>query len=167
MDVPHTRRIEEARQKEIAGLNQLTENERLARVRIEERLGGWRLDAEAQTRLIERLKPFKDTPFDFWVNPDEASFLNTMDAMLGAAGWKREKPLQSADTLVSILLSNKAAIVYVSGFIVEVAQERWNEFEAPVTALVEGLIAEGIPAKGHVAKGAKPNAIHIVIGKRE
>jgi hypothetical protein len=149
-----------------AEANLIAETERLARVRIEERLSGWKLDARAQANVIAQLKAYPGTPFDLFANPDEASFLNVIDSMLRTSGWKREPPML-ADGQVTILLSNKAAIMYVPGFIVEVASEKEIDFGKAFVALVGALIAHGIPVQPRIAKGAPQNAIHIVIGKRE
>jgi len=56
-----------------------TEDERLARVRIEEKLGGWKLDAAAQARIIGKLETLKGTPYDLGANPNEVSFHQHLD----------------------------------------------------------------------------------------
>jgi hypothetical protein len=78
-------RISEADAK-AAAANEKAEAEKLARVRIEERLGGWRLGPEAQARITEKLKPFAGTPFDLSVNPMEERFMETLDSILLGAG---------------------------------------------------------------------------------
>lgn len=150
-----------------AEANRIAEAERLARVKIEERLSGWKLDIEGRNRLTTKLKLFSGTSFDLWVNPDESPFMDVIDGVLQSAGWKQEKPKQASDTQVSILLSNKAAILYASGITIEVAEEKREAFGKAAEALINGLIAEGIPARGNLARGASANAIHVVIGKRD
>jgi len=158
----------DARQ-EAARLNKIAEDERLARVKIEERIAGWRLDSEGQKRLSKKLSAFPATPFDLFVNPSEASFMETLDGLMVSSGWKRRLPIQAKDGQpFAILVDDKAAILLVEGITVEVAQNRWDAFRAPVTALVEGLIAEGIPVKAHlISQGSDPNAIHLIVGRRQ
>ncbi len=68
----------------------------------------------------------------------------------------------------NVQLDGKANIWFGSGIYIEFAQSHSDTFSPPATALLEGLIAEGIPAKGHtVTQGADPSAIHIVIGSKE
>jgi hypothetical protein len=150
----------------IAEANRTTEQERLARIRIEERLAGWRLDAAAQQRLLEKVKPYK-VRFELWVHPSEFRFMQVIDRILREAGWAWQKPT-TGNQIFDILLDGKAAINYNSGITIEVAQERWNDFGPAATALTHGLIAEGIPARGHIVpRGADPSAIHVVIGNRD
>jgi len=151
-----------------AEARQMAEEERLARVRIEERLGGWRLDTQARQRLVEKLKPYAGTPFDLAVNPAEALFLDTLDGILGSAKWVRKIPKAPDGENISILLSNKAGINFSSGLTIEVAKNQWKEFGAAFTALVRGLNFEGIPAHGNVfLVGSNTEAIHIIIGNRQ
>ena len=67
-----------------------------------------------------------------------------------------------------ILFGNKAAIIFSTGITIEFALDRSIVFTPAVTALIDGLRAEGIPAKGlAVMKGSDPSAIHLVIGRRQ
>jgi hypothetical protein len=142
------------------------ETERLARVRIEEKLAGWRFSAEAQTRIITRLKPYEKTPFDLGTDPGEIVFLETIDSLLGSAGWTRQQP-KSDNPLFSLLVDGKARINYVSGIHVEIASSSWDRFRPAVEALVRVLRDEGIPAQGELSPEEKdPSCIHIVIGKK-
>jgi hypothetical protein len=78
---------------------QKAEAEHLARVRIEEKLAGWKLGAEGQAKIIERLKKYAKTPFDLGANPTEMVFMETMDGILNAAGWTRQNPKPGPDPL--------------------------------------------------------------------
>jgi hypothetical protein len=150
-----------------AEANRTAEQERLARIKIEERLSGWRLDTQAQARILEKLKPYSGTPFDFAANPAEYKFMDTVDEILRSARWSRQTP-KADNPLINLLLEGKASINFSSGITIEFAQERLKDFGPAAEVLVKALIAEGIPAKGHVVtQGSEPNAIHIVIGKRE
>lgn len=144
-----------------ADANRKAEEERLARIKIEEKLAGWRLEPKAQERLKEKLKPFSGIQFELAVNPSEHRFMETLDEILVGAGWQRQQPKGT------ILFGNKARINYSSGITVEFALDRRKDFEAPAAALVNGLIAEGIPTKGNVVRqGANPDFIEIFIGSR-
>lgn len=145
---------------------QKAEEEHLARVRIEEKLAGWKLDAAGQARVIQRIAPYRNTPFDLGANPSEVLFMEVVDGLLGAAGWTRQIP-KSDNPLFNLLLNNKARINYVSGVYVEFAQSRDKDFRPAAAALVEALRAEGIPAQGQISPAEKDtSAIHVVIGSR-
>jgi hypothetical protein len=134
---------------------------------LEASAAGWSLAPEAQSRLAEKLKPFTKSPFDLAVNPKEYRFMETMDDILRSAGWVRQQP-KSDNPIFNVLLDGKASINYSSGITVEFALNRLKDFGPPAEALVKGLIAEGIPAKGNAfQQGGDPSAIHIVIGNRE
>lgn len=146
-----------------AEADQKAEEEHLARVRIEEKLTGWKLDAPAQARLVDNLKQYRNTPFDLRANPVEASFMEVLDAVLHSAGWTRQIP--SGD---NILLDGKARISYASGVTVEIAAYRASDLGTAAEALVKGLNAEGIPARSQVAlQEPDPSAIHVIIGDKE
>jgi hypothetical protein len=143
-----------------------TEDERLARIRLEEKLGGWKLDAAAQTRVIAKLKEYKGTPFDLGATPSEIAFMETMDGICTSAEWVRQIP-KSDNPILNLLLNGKARINYVSGFYVEIASSSANRFEPAVKSLVLALRAEGIPAQGQInEKEPDASAIHIVVGSR-
>jgi len=151
---------------DIAKANEKAEEEHLARVRIEEKLSGWKLDAAAQARIIETLKKYAKTPFDLGANPVEMAFMETMDGILGSAGWTRQIP-KPDNPLASILLNGKARINYVSGIYVEFAQSRYTDFSPAAGALVLALRAEGIPAQGQMSPNElDTTAIHVVIGSK-
>ena len=149
-----------------AEASKVAEQEHLARVRIEEKLAGWKLDAGAQARIIKRIEQYKKTPFDLGANPAEVSFMEVMDGILGSAGWIRQAP-KADNPLVNILLNGKARINYVSGIYVEFAQSRYNDFSPAAGALVLALRAEGIPAQGQLSPNEPDTtAIHLVIGSK-
>jgi hypothetical protein len=56
--------------KEAAMFNETAERERLARVKLEERLNHRVLDRAQRQRMIDALKPFTGTPYELGVNPD-------------------------------------------------------------------------------------------------
>jgi hypothetical protein len=164
---------EEYSKRELANANgraaeaiQKAEEEHLARVRIEEKLAGWKLDAPAQARIIEKLKRYAKTPFDLGANPAEGVFMETMDGILGAAGWTRQIP-RPDNPLASILLNGKARINYVSGVYVEIASSRVNDLGPAAAALAEALRAEGIPVQAQMSPNEPDvTAIHFVVGSK-
>src|SRR2546429_2659345 len=108
-------------EKSAAEANKKAEEERLARARIEEKLAGWKLGATAQARVIEALKDHKGTPYDLGANPNEVTFMETLDSLLLASGWRRLTPKAISGSGVDVLLNGKARINYVTGIYVEVA----------------------------------------------
>jgi len=138
------------------------EDEHLARVRIEEKLAGWKLDAGAQARIIAKMKQYKKTPFDLGTNPGEVLFMEVIDGILGSAEWIRQPPKDSI-----ILINNKARINYVSGIYVEIASSRFGDLGPAAQALAEALRAEGIPVQAQMSPNEPDStAIHVVIGSK-
>lgn len=158
-----------------AEANQKAEEERLARVKIEERMGGWKLDKDGQSRVVDKLKPFPDTPFDLMVNPDEAKFMDVIDHILLAAKWVRKEheswgePRRPGYQENPILIHDKAAMCATSGVHLELAAERMDDLGPAANAFIVALADEGIPvaAKSYTGGKINPNALHITIGKRE
>jgi hypothetical protein len=157
----------------VAEANQKAEEEHLARMKIEERLAGWTLGAEAQARLTEQLRPFAKTPFDLSVNPNEVRFMEVLDAVLSNAGWSWKQPKASGSPppgrrAIPLLLSDKAGINAEIGIRIEVAQERMHDLQPAAGALADGLLDEGIPVTLiALRKDDNPTAVHVVIGHRE
>ena len=145
-----------------AEANRIAEEEKLARVKIEERLAGWQLTPEAKFKLVDALKPYAGTPFDLFVDPKEYKFMQTLDAVLIEAGWNRieaKSPVQ---------LDKKATVRIGYGLIMAIAAESANKFQEALSVLVSALRSQGIPADGRiVTQGESPDAIHILIGQRE
>ncbi|MGB7310925.1 MAG: hypothetical protein WBC67_17835 [Candidatus Acidiferrales bacterium] len=150
-----------------ADANAKAEAEQLARVRIEEKLAGWTLDGPAQARVIEKLKPFKGTPFDLGANPKEVVFMETLDGMLGASGWVRKRPQQAPGAVFQLLLDGKARFNYVSGMYIEIALSRIGVWGPAMKALADALDAEGIPTRPQTSeKELDDSAMHIIIGSK-
>ena len=149
-----------------AEANKAAEQERLARLRIEDKLAGWKLDGKAQARIIAAVRKYENTPFDLGVNPNEFAFMETIDSVLIAAGWTRQIP-KPDNPLLNILLAGKARINYISGIHVEIALSRRDDLGPAAAALVLALKAEGIPVPNDVQLAPTepdPTAIHLVIG---
>ncbi|MCX6624342.1 MAG: hypothetical protein NTY38_25425 [Acidobacteria bacterium] len=147
-----------------AQANRIAEEERLARVKIENILGGWRLSKEGAARLTDKLKVYRGTQFEFFANPGESSFLAVLDKILMDSGWKRQAPSGGP-----IILGDKASILYISGLYAELSMDAVPKFGAALNVLIQGLGAEGIQMKPNVVKEGlvSPASLRIVIGKRE
>jgi hypothetical protein len=160
-------------QADAARANLLAEQEKLARVKIEERLGGWKLDKNAQSRITDKLKKFPETPFDLKVDPDEARAMDAIDQALLAAKWVRKDheswgpPKRPGHQESPILIGDKAAMCAASGICVEIAEQQRAVFGPPAEAFISALADEGIPVTGKAfAEGMiNPNAIHILLEK--
>ena len=149
-----------------AEANRIAEEEKLARVRIEEKLAGWKLDAGAQQRIISKIKQYEKTPFDLGTTPNELPFMETMDSILLGAGWTRQLP-SSDNPLFNLLLNGKARINYVSGIYIEISVSKTAELQPAAEALTRAFMAEGIPIKAQTAVyKLEDNAVHIVIGSK-
>jgi hypothetical protein len=146
--------------------NKIAEQEHLARVRIEEKLAGWKLDAGAQQRIISKIKKYEKTPFDLGTTPNELTFMETIDSILLGAGWIRQTP-SSDNPLFNLLLNGKARINYVSGIYIEIAASKAAELQPAAEALARALMDEGIPIKTQKAlHEPDENAVHVVIGSK-
>src|SRR2546426_134914 len=150
-----------------AEANKKAEEERLARARIEETLAGWKLGATAQARVIEALKDHKGTPYDLGANPNEVTFMETLDSLLLASGWRRLTPKAISGSGVDVLLNGKARINYVTGIYVEVAPNRIDEWSSAVKTLRDALGAEGIAIQAQTSpKQTDDGAVHVVVGSK-
>lgn len=160
-----------------AEANRIAEAERSARVRIEQRLGGWTLDAAVQNRLVEAMKLFANTPFTLSVNPSETRFMELLNGILISAGWSRKEPPQGrprpGHARVIALLHEKAVPNSVDGGVtLWMAHERLAEWGNAAKALAEGLMNDGdIPVEWKTCPREKLfdglEAIHIEIGRRD
>lgn len=127
------------------------------------------LSPEQQKVIIDAVKDFPKTPFDFFVSSDDEAvrLTETLENCLMSAGWDRV----DLDPSISVHMDRgggkKAFALWVgTGVAVEFSQSRMDLAKA-ASALVEVLKKEGLGAEGFAAaKGVTPNAIHIKIGKK-
>ncbi len=143
-------------------------DERLARVKIEEKLAGWNLDADSQTRLTEILTPFRETPFDLVSDPSESRFTREINDVLMVAGWNRLPPLDPTGHPYTVFVGVAGAYTGTPGITIEMARDSFDRFGEAFSALSKALIAVGIPAKTNIVRAGEGDAraIHIIIGKR-
>jgi hypothetical protein len=136
-----------------------------------DKLGGWKLSAEAKARITPQLARFAGTHFDLAVNPAEASFMESLDALLvsQSVGWIRDGPKPQNGSLVAISIDGKASIILSSGILLEVDQDQLASLKPAVIALGK-LLHDGVGLKKvtlHVVPpGLWGKRIHIIIGKR-
>lgn len=127
------------------------------------------LSPEQQRVIIDAVKGFPGTPFDFFVNSDEESvnLTDTLENCLISAGWKRADLDPSVTVRMDRGGDKKPFALWVgTGVAVEISQSRVDLLKA-TDALVGVLKKEGLGAKGFAAaSGVTPNAIHIKIGKK-
>jgi hypothetical protein len=152
-----------------AEANQKAEEDRLARVKIEEYLAPRAILQDQGERIVEKVKPFAGTPFDVAIDPAvEAELPSTLINMLGlGAGWKWHKYPNSNTVFppgVGILVARR-------GLQIRYNRSRSDDFSAPASALRAALSAEGYetgivvdPPDSPLA--SSPDAIHIEIGRK-
>lgn len=147
-----------------AEANRIAEGERLARVKIEERMAPRRLTIEQQQRVIAQITPFGRQSYSPGVtNQTEAiDFLRVMERVFQSAGWHKSF-VQIADINVG-----DASLINCSGVEIQIADRYVTELRPAASALTAALQAEGIAAKTIVSKERDSNikVIYILIGEK-
>lgn len=125
------------------------------------------LDIERHNRIFERIKHFAGTPFDLALQPDPEAVALTLQMLtiLEGAGWKLQKWHGQSGIVFNLPNGAKAGILFVDSVHVEFSENK-PEWEAPVLALINALIDEGIAVKGTRATNSDDNAIHVIIGRK-
>jgi hypothetical protein len=137
-----------------------------AKLELEKFRASRTISSAAQERIIKSLEAFPGTPFDLSVGTDSESLdlMRTVQSVLVRSGWKQvaaEGPigLSNSNPLIGITVS--------SGIVVEISAERLPDWLRATDTLVGLLKSEHFDVHGDAArKGVKPNAIHIMIGKK-
>jgi hypothetical protein len=144
-----------------AELNRKAEEDRLARVKIEQRLAPRHITQAQQEAIAAKLSEFKNNRVAFGVKPstDESEwFMRWLAAPFGMAGWKLE------------MHANPTEMKYIhAGVMVETTMH--PQAIAIATKVVEALRAEGInaataPLLIH-SQSTDPLRLLIVIGSKE
>ena len=146
-----------------AQLAKNAEDERLERVKLQEKMAWRKLTPEQAKRIVDKLKPFSGTPYDLYANPDPESlnFLETVDTVLHSAGWVK-KPNQSSGQF-----SNGAAAIFISRLVISVAPSQVAEFGNAANAVAAAFLAEHIDAiAGADANHKMLNVIHVEVGAK-
>jgi hypothetical protein len=156
---------------ELAEQEQETADAEKSAAEANAKLGGWKLDDAAKKQFAEYVKKFPGTPFDLAINPVEAPFMESLDALLTSpsVGWVRLPP-KPDNSLMAILIDGKASIILSSGIVLEVDRDQAASLQPAVIALGTALHKELQLSKvvlHLVPPGSWGNRIHIIIGKRE
>jgi len=138
-----------------------SEEEKLARIKLETRLAPRHITQEQQNRIAEKLAEFKGTQVAFGVKPstDESHWLmRWLASPFGMAGWKVEMNVNPAEMKIhaGIMVEttkNPQAII-IANKVVEALQ-------------AEGLKAGTVPILNLTTPVADPLRLLIVIGSKE
>lgn len=152
----------------VAELNRKAEQERLARVRIEESLvklkASRTLNKDQVERITEKLRPFAGSPFDMYVSsdPDSVALMHQLKDAITAAGWN------ITPAPGPILVDEIAALITYSGVCIEIAQDYLQQLEPAAVYAREALLAEGIAtcANATPGKGRNKEVIHVIVGSK-
>jgi hypothetical protein len=126
------------------------------------------LTAEQRQHLVESLKTFSKTPFDFFITPDPepVNLMGVLADLLTEAGWE----WKSVGGIIVFQQQGKpnAGMMTGSGVGIQIDHSKLADWEKPVLALANGLAAAGIETKAEQLLDGivDTNAIHIRIGKK-
>ena len=121
--------------KEAEGLKAQAEADRLARIKIEEKLAPRTLTGEQQLVIIETIKPFAPQAFEFVSYQDDqevVQLVHTLVRLLVSAGWK-------GFPATGFLMAQLEV-----GIRIEFSPEGEKQFAPAANALADALNAEGI-----------------------
>jgi hypothetical protein len=146
-------------EKEVARLNELAERERLARIKIEEKLAPRSLGQKQQGRIASELKTFAGQEFDVFTHrlddPEAVNFSVQLVDILRAAGWVR---------------NGKGGQRWwmTEGVFVGVPKNASTRTTQAVGSLVSALSAEGILAANHnpYPEEGDKETIPIIVAKK-
>ena len=143
-----------------AEANEKAETERLARVKIEQRLADRVLTDEQLTSIANKIKEFAGQEYDvtpYWDLKESFAIANRISIGLERGGWKYIKPSQSAFMLGGI-----------AGVQVWVHPDADNSVKKAADALILALNAEDIGAilKEQNPANPKDNKIHLNVGTK-
>lgn len=141
--------------------NRIAEGERLARVKIEERLANRTLTDAQVAVMVDKLKVFTGQEFEitaYWDHKESLAIANRTYSTLLLAGWKFIKPENG-----SFLMGG------VSGVFVYPHPDADELTKKAAASLVSGLSHEGIAAEikwQNAINNPKHNKIHINVGTK-
>lgn len=126
------------------------------------------LTAEQRKHLVESLKGFAKIPFDFFITPDPepVSLMDQLAGSLTEAGWE----WKSVSEIIVFRQQGKpnAGLMTGSGIGIQIDHSKLTDWEKPVLALANELVAAGIEVKAEQLLDGivDANAVHIRIGKK-
>jgi chromosome segregation ATPase len=151
-----------------AEANKLAEE---ARLELERLKTPRTLNAEQQARIVDRVKTFAGTPYNFVVmaETEPMNLMVHIDAALETAGWKLVSWESDNPLIIKRDGKPKAGVSVTEGLGIEIAESKRAEWEDPAEALANALAAEGLIPKlnSSTLPDVKSDAIHIVIGEKK
>lgn len=154
-----------------AEANRIAEQERLARIKIEERLRPRSLTEEQHHRLVAVLKSYPAVPYESAVapTPESLRFIAEIDNALIAAGWTFRKSAKTDFRFVSTVNGKETEQGVFTGIIVGTPPAIAAQFKPAADALVLWLYKEEFDAKGGLLANDDPSPgnIHVMIGSKE
>src|SRR5258708_3531474 len=146
---------------QIAEAHREAEADRLARIKIEEKMAWRTVPPEKQQAIVSQLKKFSGQPFTIRTFQDDDEAVNLTRIVLKlllAAGWNRKES------------PHVMAFVHLDGISVEVAPSRAADFEPAAKALASALNNAGIDAVEKINPGednaSNASMIHVRVGKK-
>ncbi len=155
-----------------AEANRIAEGERLARLKLENRLAPRILNDDQQQRIESKIKRFTGTPYELAVDPvpEAINLLRTVDAILRSSDWTNKESAKTDFRFVITLASgSKVEQGVFSGVVVKLTKSMLPKYEPAAEALVRALQAEGIDATAELLEETdpSPNTLHVMIGSKE
>lgn len=155
-----------------ADANKIAEGERLARLKIEEKLAPRTLNDEQRKRIESKLKPFAGTPYELALNPvpEATDLLGVIAPILRSAGWVYKESAKK-DFRFNFTLndgSTKVEQAYVSGIVLLGTKAFIDAHRPALDALAFALKEEGLEVRAEYLKDddPSPDALHIAIGSK-
>jgi hypothetical protein len=154
-----------------AEANKIAEGERLARLKIEERLAPRTLSVEQQKRIESKLKPFAGTPYELALNPvpEATDLLAVIAPILRSAGWVYKESAKK-DFRFNFTLNDgtKVEQAYVSGIVLLGTKAFIDAHRPALDTLAFALKSEGLEVRAEYLKDddPSPDTLHIAIGSK-
>ena len=156
-------------QKAAAEANRIAEGERLARLKLEEKLAWRKLTPEQQNRIASKIKSFDGQKYDLFVvnEAEPMNMLRIVDDILQKSGWKKVPPTDPNQIIVPDLWAavSEGSRTKIS---IQVAPSQEANLGNRATTLASALEAEGIAAfpSKNPDNERRQDIISIVIGTK-
>jgi cell division protein FtsB len=154
-----------------AEANKIAEGERLARLKIEEKLAPRSLGDEQRKRIESKLKPFAGTPYELALNPvpEATNLLNIIVSVLRSSGWvSKDSAKQDFRFVFTLDDGHKVEQAFVSGIVLQGTRTFVGIHQRAIDALAFALKEEGLEVRAELLKDddPSPDALHITIGSK-
>jgi hypothetical protein len=127
------------------------------------------ISKEHMVYIIEAIRPFAGTPFVFFIqaDPEPVRLMNQLSVALVAAGWNWRNSSQT----IAFTQPGKPSVGMMTGtgIRLQFASSKTEEWQAPILALANALLAAGLEdIESHQIgdDSVPPTAIHIRIGRK-